>query len=145
MNLSRLQASLDVAARVLAPSVEAFDTPLGPPGSLADAWGLLLGAPALTEAGLAPAGDEQREADDDRVRFVTTPSSARPRGVGFGDIVGVKVGILAENVSRVLPAATTPTTVPTVTRMPRMHGFPPIYAGVTVMRIGCGMPNGSCG
>ena len=34
VNLSRLQASLDVAARVLAPSVEAFDTPLGPPGSL---------------------------------------------------------------------------------------------------------------
>ena len=29
VNLSRLQASLDVAARVLAPSVEAFDTPLG--------------------------------------------------------------------------------------------------------------------
>ena len=34
VNLSRLQASLDVAARVLAPSVEALDTPLGPPGSL---------------------------------------------------------------------------------------------------------------
>ena len=33
VNLSRLQASLDVAARVLAPSVEAFDTPLGPPAS----------------------------------------------------------------------------------------------------------------
>jgi hypothetical protein len=30
VNLSRLQASRDVAARVLAPSVEAFDTPLGP-------------------------------------------------------------------------------------------------------------------
>ena len=36
VNLTRLQASLDVAARVLAPSVEAFDTPLGPPGSLTD-------------------------------------------------------------------------------------------------------------
>ena len=34
VNLTRLQASLDVAARVLAPSVEALDTPLGPPGSL---------------------------------------------------------------------------------------------------------------
>src|SRR5678815_1098152 len=34
VNLSRLQASLDVAARVLASSVEAFDTPLGPPESL---------------------------------------------------------------------------------------------------------------
>ena len=34
VNLSRLQASRDVAARVLASSVEAFDTPLGPPGSL---------------------------------------------------------------------------------------------------------------
>ena len=33
VNLSRLQASLDVAARVLAPSVEALDTPLGPPAS----------------------------------------------------------------------------------------------------------------
>jgi hypothetical protein len=30
VNLSRLQASLDVAARALAPSVEALDTPLGP-------------------------------------------------------------------------------------------------------------------
>jgi hypothetical protein len=33
VNLSRLQASLDVAARVLAPSVEACDTPLGPQDS----------------------------------------------------------------------------------------------------------------
>ncbi len=30
VNLTRLQASLDVAARVLAPSVEALDTTLGP-------------------------------------------------------------------------------------------------------------------
>ena len=34
VTVSRLQASLDVAARGLAPSVEALDTPLGPPGSL---------------------------------------------------------------------------------------------------------------
>jgi hypothetical protein len=33
VNVTRLQASLDVAARVLAPSVEALDTPLGPHGS----------------------------------------------------------------------------------------------------------------
>ena len=33
VNLSRLQVSLDVAARVLASSVEALDTPLGPPAS----------------------------------------------------------------------------------------------------------------
>ena len=33
VNLSRLQASRDVAARGLAPSVEALDTPLGPSGS----------------------------------------------------------------------------------------------------------------
>jgi hypothetical protein len=33
VNLTRLQASLDVAARELAPSVEALDTPLGPHGS----------------------------------------------------------------------------------------------------------------
>jgi hypothetical protein len=33
VNLTRLQASRDVAARGLAPSVEALDTPLGPPGS----------------------------------------------------------------------------------------------------------------
>ena len=33
VNLTRLQASRDVAARVLAPSVEALDTPLGPPAS----------------------------------------------------------------------------------------------------------------
>ncbi len=35
VNLSRLQASRYVAARVLAPSSEALDTPLGPPRSLA--------------------------------------------------------------------------------------------------------------
>ncbi len=35
VNMSRLQASRHVAARVLAPSSEAFDTPLGPPRSLA--------------------------------------------------------------------------------------------------------------
>ena len=33
VNLTRLQASRDVAARGLAPSVEALDTPLGPPAS----------------------------------------------------------------------------------------------------------------
>ena len=33
VNLTRLQASRDVAARGLAPSVEALDTPLGPPES----------------------------------------------------------------------------------------------------------------
>jgi hypothetical protein len=33
VNLTRLQASRDVAARVLAPSVEALDTPLGPAAS----------------------------------------------------------------------------------------------------------------
>ena len=33
VNLTRLQASRDVAARGLAPSVEALDTPLGPPNS----------------------------------------------------------------------------------------------------------------
>jgi hypothetical protein len=49
---------------VLAPSVEASDTPLGAVEISLDAWGLLLGAPALTEAGLAPAGDEQHEAND---------------------------------------------------------------------------------
>ena len=35
VNMSRLQASRHVAARVLAPSSEALDTPLGPPRSLA--------------------------------------------------------------------------------------------------------------
>jgi hypothetical protein len=34
VNMTRLQASRDVAARGLAPSVEALDTPLGPPGFL---------------------------------------------------------------------------------------------------------------
>jgi hypothetical protein len=34
VNVSRLQASRNVAARGLAPSVEALDAPLGPPGSL---------------------------------------------------------------------------------------------------------------
>ena len=61
VNLTRLQASRDVAARGLAPSVEASDTPLGPRESPRTSWGLLLGAPALTETGLAPVGDERRD------------------------------------------------------------------------------------
>ena len=40
---------------------------------------------------------------------------------------------------RAWPAATSPTTVPTVTRIPRMHGFPPITAGSRVMRVSCGV------
>ena len=49
-------------ACLLSDSVEAFDAPLGPPGSLAVAWGLLPGAPALTGTGLAPAGEVQQAA-----------------------------------------------------------------------------------
>lgn len=45
--------------------------------------------------------------------------------------------------SRVRSAATSPTTVPTVTRMPRMQGFPPITAGSRVMRFSCGMLSSS--
>jgi len=63
VNLSRLQASLHVAARVLASSKEALDAPLGPRGFRHAPWSLLLGAPGFTEAGLAPAGGEQREAN----------------------------------------------------------------------------------
>ena len=36
------------------------------------AWGLLLGAPALSRAGLAPAGEEQRDPDGFPARVVTT-------------------------------------------------------------------------
>jgi putative transposase len=45
----------------------------------------------------------------------------------------------------VRPAATSPTTVPTVTRIPRMHGFPPITAVSRVMRVNCRMLSGSTG
>jgi len=41
--------------------------------------------------------------------------------------------------SRVRPAATRPTTVPTVTRILRIHGFPPITRGARVIRVSCGM------
>jgi hypothetical protein len=34
--------------------------------------------------------------------------------------------------------------VPTVTRMPRMQGFPPITLGSRVMRVSCGLLDGSC-
>ena len=43
-------------ARTLAPSKEAFDTPLSPPDLSDDDRGLLPGSPAITQAGLAPAG-----------------------------------------------------------------------------------------
>ena len=65
VNLSRLQASLDVAARGLAPR----SVTLAPHGLLTPrlghalssrARGLLPGAPVLTEAGLAPAGEAQQ-------------------------------------------------------------------------------------
>ena len=36
--------------------------------------------------------------------------------------------------SMLCPEPTSPTTTPTVTRIPRMHGFPPITAGFRVMR-----------
>jgi len=42
-------------ARTLAPSKEAFDTPLSPP-SLGDGPGPLPGSPAITRTGLSPAG-----------------------------------------------------------------------------------------
>src|SRR3990172_10892885 len=54
-----------------------------------DAWGLLLGAPALTEAGLAPAGDGQREAGGPKLR--SPPSPRRT----IADIVNVDdVGVI---------------------------------------------------
>ena len=37
------------------------------------------------------------------------------------------------------PDANSPTTVPTVTRKPRIHGFPPITSGSKVMRVNCFM------
>ena len=64
-----------------------------------------------------------------------------PRGVGqgLGDVLGLKVGVSLRISFRVRPAAMSPTTVPTVTRMPRMHGFPPITRGSRVIRVSCGM------
>lgn len=63
VTLSGLQASPHIAARVLASSVGASDTPLAGHAVSHDAWDLLLGAPVLTEAGLEPAGEEHRDAD----------------------------------------------------------------------------------
>src|SRR4030095_9456221 len=57
-HLTRRQDSRDVAARALAPSVEAPDAPLGA-ADLPNAGALLLSASALTQAGLAPAGPVQ--------------------------------------------------------------------------------------
>src|SRR3972149_1282394 len=37
------------------------------------------------------------------------------------------------------PDANSPTTVPTVTRKPRIHGFPPITSGSRVIRVNCFM------
>ena len=44
----------------------------------------------------------------------------------------IRIGF--EGYRRAWPAATKPTIVPTVTRMPRMQGFPPITVGSKVTR-----------
>ena len=58
------------------------------------AWGLLLGAPGLTEAGLAPAGDEQREADRH-----ASASSRRTSGAFYAYAVNAST-VVHENTSR---------------------------------------------
>lgn len=45
-----------------------------------------------------------------------------------------KYGYIFSTSSEVCPDANNPSTVPTVTRMPRIQGFPPITAGSKVMR-----------
>ena len=64
-----------------------------------------------------------------------------PRGIGqsLGDVRSLQVGIVAQISSRVRPAVTSPTIVPTVTRIPRMHGLPPITVASRVMRVSSGM------
>src|SRR6266511_4463779 len=60
-----------------------------------DAWGLLLGAPALTETGLAPAGDEQREADG--------PLSASPRRTMRADFTAARAARASAPASSEVP------------------------------------------
>ena len=96
VTVTRLQASLHVAARVPASSVEAPDTPLEPPALSTDARGLLLGAPGLTETGLAPAGDEQRKADailSASSRRTMFPESTARRGGSCGWRPGLPAGL----------------------------------------------------
>jgi hypothetical protein len=54
-----------------------------------------------------------------------------PGGVGQGlsDVLGFQVGILAKNLVPRAPSSDEADVVPTVTRMPRMQGFPPITLG----------------
>ena len=72
--------------------------------------------------------------------FLGPPSRVGQR---LRDILSLQVGILAENFFPRLPGGDEPTTVPTVTRMPRMQGFPPITAGSRVTRVNSGMPGSS--
>jgi hypothetical protein len=61
-------------------------------------------------------------------------------GQGLGDVLGFQVGILAENlVPRPSCGNEADDRPDRDTRMPRMHGFPPITAGSRVMRVSCGM------
>jgi hypothetical protein len=70
-----------------------------------------------------------------------------PRGVrqGLDDVLGFQVGVLAENFISRPSCGDKPNDGPTVTRMPRMHGFPAITAGSRVTRVSCGNVRCSAG
>ena len=60
-----------------------------------------------------------------------------PRGVSerLVNIFSLKIGVGGQRISFAdRPAARSPTTVATVTRMPRMHAFPPMTSGLSVIR-----------
>ena len=69
------------------------------------------------------------------LRFATRRNGPPKNVLAFG------IGVIRKNVLDRLPGAIWPTITPTVTRMPRMHGLPPMTCGFCVMRlksfIGC--------
>jgi len=50
------------------------------------------------------------------------------------DVLAFEILVVDKDLTIARPAARGPTTAFTVTRMPRMHGSPPIRSGSTVMR-----------
>ena len=53
---------------------------------------------------------------------------------GLTDVLTIKIGIGKQDLVEPAPEETSPTTVPTVTLVPSMQGFPPVMLGFVVMR-----------
>src|SRR5205085_11797919 len=71
------------------------------------------------------------------VKIGTSNSSERQAAYASASMMssGSRYGYKRRISSCVWPEARSPTTVPTVTRIPRMHGLPPIIAGSAVIRV----------